>query len=65
MTLGRTLISSIVLQNEATSFVCMQLRAGVDIREGEQGFRLGAPFFQRCGGAPLWDFRTWFLHCFV
>jgi len=25
----------------------------VDIREGEQGCRLGAPFFQRCRVAPL------------
>jgi len=34
------------------------VRAGVDIAEGEQGCPLGAPFFQRCRGAPLWDFRT-------
>jgi len=29
------------------------MRAGVDIREGEQGCRLGAPFFQRCRGSGV------------
>jgi len=29
-----------------------------DIREGEQGCRLVAPFFRDVAGAPLWDFRT-------
>jgi len=58
MTLHKTLISSVVLQNEASSFFCTQLRAGVDIREGEQGCCLGVSFFQRCRGSHHWDFRT-------
>jgi len=32
----------------------------VDIRKGEQGCRLGAPFFQRCRGDPMETFALVF-----
>jgi len=57
MTLHRTLINSVVLQNEASSFFCMLLRAGVDIREDEQGCHLG-PLFETFA-------LIVFVHCFV